>query len=124
MARDFEVIVAGGGPAGATLARGLALRGVRVAVLERLTMPRYKSCAGGIPVRTQDALDFPIDDVIEDTVSGLEVTYLGRWGFRRDAGRPIARMGMRDRFDALLLEQARAAGAVVQEGVAGRDVGR
>jgi geranylgeranyl reductase family protein len=124
MARDFDVIVAGGGPAGATLARGLALRGVRVAVLERRTMPRYKSCAGGIPVRAQAALDFSMDDVIEDTVSGLDITYLGRWGFRRDAGRPIAHMVMRDRFDALLLEQARAAGAAVHEGVAVRDVER
>ena len=97
---------------------------MRVALIEARRTPRYKSCAGGIPIRTEAALDFPIADVVEDTVSGLDITYLGRRGFQRDAGRPIARMVMRDRFDALLLEKAREAGATVYEGIPVRDVVR
>jgi geranylgeranyl reductase family protein len=124
MAHDFDVVVVGGGPAGSTLARGLARRGVRVALLDQAAFPRYKSCAGGIPERTRALLDFPIDEVIEDTVSGLDITYLGRYGFQRFANAPVAHMVMRDRFDALLLDRARVAGAHVVERVSVRDVVR
>lgn len=119
---EYDAAIVGGGPAGATVARGLALQGLRVLLVERERVPRYKSCAGGIPVRTERLLDFSIDESVEDTVSGIEITYLGRRGFRRDAGRPIARMVMRDRFDALLLDRARDAGAVLLEGAAVRRV--
>jgi flavin-dependent dehydrogenase len=49
---EFDVAVVGAGPAGATVARELASTGVRTALIERAHLPRYKSCAGGIPVRT------------------------------------------------------------------------
>ena len=124
MVYDADVIVVGGGPAGATAARRLAQRGVRTVLLERARLPRYKSCAGGIPVRTALALDFPIDAVVEDTVTGLNVTNLGRNGFTRWSRAPLVYMVMRDRFDALLVERAREAGARVVEGAAVRAVRR
>ena len=49
--------------------------------------------------------------MIEDSVHRLEVAYGGRMGFVRDSGAPFAHMVMRERFDALLLDKARAAGA-------------
>ena len=124
MRYDADVIVVGGGPAGATAARGLAQCGVDTLLLERARLPRYKSCAGGIPVRTARALDFPVDPVVEDTVTGLHITYLGRRGFTRWAQTPLVYMVMRDRFDALLVERAREAGARVREGAAVRAVRR
>lgn len=124
MRTDLDVVVVGGGPAGATVARGLARGGASVALLEKERLPRYKSCAGGIPVRTERLLDFSIAPVVEDTVTGLEITHLGRRGFRRDAGVPIARMVMRDRFDRLLVEQAAAAGVHVRPGCRVRSVSR
>lgn len=107
----FDAIVVGAGPAGSTAAREMAASGLRVLVLDRETFPRYKACGGGIPVRTERLLPFPIDGVVEDSVHRLGVTYAGRMGFERDSGAPFAHMTMRDRFDALLLDQARAAGA-------------
>jgi geranylgeranyl reductase family protein len=95
-----------------------------VALIEKAPLPRYKSCAGGIPVRTERLLDFSIDAVVEDTITGLDITHLGRRGFRREAGVPIARMVMRDRFDGLLAQQARAAGVCVREGCAARSIAR
>lgn len=121
---DQDVVVVGGGPAGATAARDLARQGIRVMLVERERTPRYKSCAGGIPVRTEHLLDFSIAGVVEDTVTGLDITYLGRWGFRPEAGVPVAHMVMRDRFDALLLDHAREAGAAVVDGSAVRRVRR
>jgi geranylgeranyl reductase family protein len=124
MRYDFDAIVVGGGPAGATLARGLARRGMRAALIEKQRLPRYKSCAGGIPARTRAILDIPIDPVVEDTVSGLDITYLGRYGFQRFANQPIAYMVMRDRFDALLVQGARDAGVTVIDGDGVRSVRR
>lgn len=108
---NFDVIVVGAGPAGSTAARELAASGARVLIVDRADFPRYKACGGGIPLRTERLLPFPIDTVVEDSVHRLDVSLLGAKRFVRDSGSPFAHMVMRDRFDALLLEQARAAGA-------------
>ncbi len=107
----FDVLVVGAGPAGSTAARELAAAGARVLVVDRAGFPRYKACGGGVPLRTEKLLPFPIDSVVEDSVNLLEVSLRGRSGFVRDSGTPFAHMVMRDRFDSLLLEHAQRAGA-------------
>lgn len=119
---QFDVIVVGGGPAGSTAARELASSGARVLVVDKETFPRYKACGGGIPLRTEQLLPFPIDAVVEDSVHRLDVAYQGKWGFVRDSGAPFAHMVMRDRFDALLLEQAQRAGAEFRAGITVRSL--
>lgn len=119
---DFDAIVVGAGPAGSTAARELAASGARVLLLDRAPLPRYKACGGGIPVRTARLLPFPIDGVVEDTVSLLDISWRGRYRFVRDSGEPFAAMVMRDRFDALLAEQARRAGAELRTGSAVRSL--
>ena len=121
---NFDAIVVGAGPAGSTAARELAAAGARVLVVDRAEFPRYKACGGGIPLRTERLLPFPIDSVIEDSVSLLQVANLGRSRFVRDSGTPFAHMVMRERFDALLLEQAQKAGAEFRAGTAVRSLGR
>ena len=46
-----DVLVVGGGPAGATAARALALAGRRVQLLDRARFPRNKPCGGAISMR-------------------------------------------------------------------------
>ena len=111
-----DVAVVGAGPAGATAARELAAAGARVALIERERLPRYKSCAGGVPVRTAALLPFAIDSVVEDNVAGLNVSYFGRHAFSRWSDAPFAHMVMRSRFDALLTERAQEAGAELLAG--------
>ncbi|MCC7365235.1 MAG: geranylgeranyl reductase family protein [Dehalococcoidia bacterium] len=120
----FDAVVVGAGPAGSTAARELAAAGARVLLVDRAEFPRYKACGGGIPLRTERLLPFPIDSVIEDSVSRLQVSYDGGSRFVRDSGAPFAHMVMRDRFDALLLEQARTAGAEFRPGTAIRSLER
>ena len=112
----FDAIVAGAGPAGSTAARELASAGARVLVVDRAEFPRYKACGGGIPLRTEKLLPFPIDSVVEDSVSLLQVSHGGKQRFVRDSGAPFAHMVMRERFDHLLVEQARKAGAEFRPG--------
>lgn len=115
MAR-FDALVVGAGPAGSTAARELAAAGARVLVVDRATFPRYKACGGGIPLRTERLLPFPIDSVVEDSVHLLDVSLRGRHRFVKDSGQPFAHMVMRDRFDHLLLSHAERAGAVFRPG--------
>jgi geranylgeranyl reductase family protein len=117
----FDVLVVGAGPAGSTAARELAAAGARVLVVDRAEFPRYKACGGGIPLRTEKLLPFPIDTVVEDMVNLLEVSLRGRNGFVRDSGTPFAHMVMRERFDALLLEHAQRAGAQFRPGTTVRE---
>lgn len=118
----FDAIVVGAGPAGSTAARELAASGARVLILDRAEFPRYKACGGGIPLRTERLLPFPIDSVVEDSVSLLDVALRGRQRFVRDSGTPFAHMVMRERFDALLLDQAQRAGAEFRPGTAVRAI--
>jgi len=53
----YDVVVAGAGPVGLMVANELALRGVTVLVVERLTEPDLTIKAGGITVPTVEAFD-------------------------------------------------------------------
>jgi len=44
----YDVIIVGAGPAGGTAAYTLGEAGLRVLVLEKETLPRYKPCGGGL----------------------------------------------------------------------------
>lgn len=113
---QFDVVVVGAGPAGATAARELAAGGARVLMLERERQPRPKPCGGGVPLRAARTLPFPLESVTEAVASSLEMRLLGGGRFVRDAGGAYALMVMRDRFDALLTEHAQRAGAQLREG--------
>lgn len=54
--REVDVIVAGGGPGGATAAYHLAIRGKRVLVIEKSAFPREKVCGDGLTPRAVKAL--------------------------------------------------------------------
>ena len=45
---DYDVIIVGTGPAGGMCAYELSKRNLRVLLLEKEKLPRYKVCAGGL----------------------------------------------------------------------------
>jgi geranylgeranyl diphosphate/geranylgeranyl-bacteriochlorophyllide a reductase len=53
----FDVVVVGGGPAGATAATDLALTGLKVCLLDRAG--RIKPCGGAVPPKLMEEFDIP-----------------------------------------------------------------
>ena len=65
MASDYDILIAGAGPAGCAAAYDLARAGERVLLLDRRTFPRPKACACGLTRKTLKALRYSVDPVIE-----------------------------------------------------------
>ena len=55
--REHDVLIVGGGPAGASCAKALVDEGVDVLVIERKELPRYKTCSGVLFGQTQYLLE-------------------------------------------------------------------
>lgn len=51
---EYDVVIAGAGPSGAAAARGLVNEGLKVLVIEKKKLPRYKMCSGIIFKKSQD----------------------------------------------------------------------
>jgi len=134
---DAEVIVVGGGPAGASTAWALAREGVDVLVLDRARFPRDKVCAEYLsPQASRILSDMQVLDEIERTnpahLAGMRVRapnglvangeFASNHGFRgfRDKGLAIRRTVL----DEIVLGGARKAGARVEEGVRVTDIAR
>jgi menaquinone-9 beta-reductase len=120
--QDFEVIVAGGGPAGATAAFHLASRGKRVLVLDKSSFPREKVCGDGLTPRAVKALHLMGIDTNGPEWArseGLRIKGAGHtlelpWP-QLDSWPGYALVRTRTDFDSILLDRAREAGAVVRE---------
>ncbi len=112
----YDVAVVGLGPAGSTAAYRLASKGYKVLALDKEKFPRYKSCGGCISIKVEGMLDFDISGVIEETVYGAGFTYKSSRPMDILSDRPVGYNVMRDKFDALLVEKAREAGADIVEG--------
>ncbi|MHC1752457.1 NAD(P)/FAD-dependent oxidoreductase [Humidesulfovibrio sp.] len=120
MVKEFDVLVAGAGPAGAAAAAVLAGRGHRVGLVDRAAHPRHKLCGGLLTGKAMDALAlvFGLDEAALSARGGLfhqERGYVfwhqGRELLRGAAAEPF-RFIDRPAFDALLAGLAVARGAV------------
>jgi flavin-dependent dehydrogenase len=132
---NADVVVVGGGPAGAATAWALARNGADVLVLDRAHFPRAKACAEYLSPQARRILSEmgALDEVVRSGAAQLEgmnihapsgESFQGRFdATRRCAGERNAALGVRrEIFDTILLARARAAGARVAEGVAVTDV--
>jgi geranylgeranyl reductase family protein len=105
---DYDAIIVGAGPAGASSAFWLGEAGRRVLLLEKERLPRYKPCGGAIPKVVLERFPFGFSSVVEREVARARFRYRdGREVVFDLPDRPVA-MVMRDRFDHHILRQARA----------------
>jgi len=114
--RNYDVIIVGAGPAGATLAYELARKDVSVLVLEKAELPRYKCCAGGITVKAAGLLDIDLDEIMEDEIHGLTVTFKGGIPFQGTYPEVVMYTIIREKFDYALVKRAEGAGATIIQG--------
>ncbi|HLL74541.1 MAG TPA: FAD-dependent oxidoreductase [Pyrinomonadaceae bacterium] len=128
-AKRFDVIVVGGGPAGAAAATHLAAAGARVLVVEREHFPREKLCGEfispecfghfarlGVAGEIDAAGGVRVGETKFFAASGRAAAVPSEW-FGDGGGESCALGLSRAEMDARLLTRAREAGASVWEGV-------
>jgi geranylgeranyl reductase family protein len=93
-----------------------ASQGRRVVILERFRIPRYKTCAGGLVGASVNALPAGFTPPVQATASSFTFSLRGRPARTKTSAVPLIRLVRRDQFDALLVDAAVAAGAVVYDG--------
>jgi len=112
MQRDmYDVIIAGGGPAGSIAAEKASRGGLSVLMLEKATYPRNKICGGGVSQKALDVIGGIDKELIERETFGA--------GMLDDR---VAVMTRRENLDHWLARRAEDAGAVVQDGEGVKDV--
>lgn len=118
-----EIVVIGGGPAGASAACLLAAAGRRPLVIERETEPRHKICGEFLSVEAQGYLAaLGIDP---RALGGAEIDRVRLVAGSRVAEAPLPFRGVglsRRVLDEALLRRAEAAGAQVIRGVVAREI--
>lgn len=107
MSTVYDAIVIGAGPAGGTAAHFLSKAGLRVLMLEKARLPRYKPCGGGVSAALLAQFPFPFDPVIESRVTSISYA-LGERTVTVPLSEHLVRMVMRTEFDQYLLNHATA----------------
>jgi len=126
----YDVIVVGAGPAGNAAAFALARGGAKVALLEKQTLPRHKTCGGGMPMVVSQVLELEaLRDLAPDAFVEADTRFMRHtWKF----GDPcLASMNpephngsdlslwmvRRSVFDNALAQRAAQAGAELRDGL-------
>src|SRR5581483_2049705 len=127
MSFDYDVLIAGAGPAGCAAAYDLARAGRRVLMLDLRTFPRHKACACGLTRKTLRALRYSVEPVVERVCREVVLQEAGppfhegvrvadkSCEVRLRTRKVICAMAVRERFDAFCLDQTLAAGAELKK---------
>lgn len=114
--KHFTVAIIGSGPSGASTAFYLGKQGISTVIIEKETLPRYKTCGGGFVNRGKKDMPFGISEVVEREFTKVE-TYFNNHEtcYYSNKDKPIITMIMRDAFDNLIVEKAKEFGVTLLE---------
>lgn len=113
---DYDVIVVGGGPGGAMAARTCAENSLKVLLLEKEEVPRYKTCAGAVSWKALQIIG-PIDEVQPQyTCYGATIYSPAMRRLSHKLKEPASILVFRSSFDHFLQKQAEQKGAVINTG--------
>jgi len=113
--KHFDVAIIGSGPSGASAAFHLAKKGISTVIIEKETLPRYKTCGGGLVYRGLKNLPFDISEVIERQFHTVDIFLGDTLHFKTHREKPTVTMIMRDSFDNLIVEKAKEFGVTLLE---------
>ncbi len=111
----YDVLIVGSGPAGALLGYLLARSSVKVLIIEKATLPRYKPCGGGLTKKALRNIPFDISEIIEDYTYTTSIFVDNKPLFTKTLNDPIIGMVMRDKFDHFLVGKAISEGATLHQ---------
>lgn len=109
----YDLIVIGGGPAGASAGQCAAALGLKVLLFEKEKFPRYKPCGGALSEQALSYIGGIPDSLVENEIYGARVKYNNET-VEVVKNQRVAILTSRDRFDNYLLEKAKVAGTEVR----------
>ncbi len=118
----YDVIIAGGGPAGSIAAERAARSGLDVLMLEKAVYPRHKTCGGGVTQKALDIIGGIDKGLIERETFGARIFLPDYRNFAGMLETRVAVMTRRANLDHWLANRAGDRGAVVHDGEAVKDV--
>jgi len=120
---NYDVVVVGAGPAGATAAKFLAEKGEKVLLIDKSSFPRDKPCGGGLSVRTLKRFNYISKDLIASySFSGRIHSSSLKYQVQLHKDEPIAAFVLRKDFDDGLLRLAIEKGTTFMEGKTATDI--
>lgn len=105
-----NIVIIGTGPAGAMAACHLADKGIKVIILEKAELPRFKACGGLIPESAINKLCPFISSSIENSVTQRVFSYSFNNIYESHTPKSPLLLVDRARFDAELIEHALTTG--------------
>jgi len=111
---DYDVVIVGGGPSGATAANDLAEQGHKVMLLDKAG--RVKPCGGAVPPRMLKDFDIPQSLLVAHAKSARIIAPSNKTVDMPCGGDGYVGMVDRDQFDEWLRTRAEASGATRMTG--------
>jgi len=120
---NYDVVIVGAGPAGATAAKFFAEKGEKVLLIDKSSFPRDKPCGGGLSVRTLKKFNYISKDLIASySFTGSIHSSSLKYQVRLHKDEPIAAFVLRKDFDDGLRQLAIDRGTTFMEGKTATDV--